>query len=315
MSSKPLSIAVTMPTFRRPEGLGRLLDAVEKLEIPDNVDVRVVVCENDAEGRAGETLVNERIAAGYALPLECVVSDERGISQARNALIARTIDEGDCDYIAMIDDDEWPSPGWLRALVDVSLKTGAHISGGPVVSVFADENADPVVKECEDFQRLSYPTGEIAVVHSTANVLLRRDVFELSGRPPFNPIFSVTGGGDADFFYRVKAAGGKFAWSDDAEVTELVPETRSTRAWVMRRNFRRGANTSWRALRRSGRHRTLPRLFVLGTGAIVTYPFAALSPSAKTRFNAKLRLWRTFGYISGGLAQRRIDDYKIIHGK
>ena len=50
-------VYLCVPTFRRPEGLRKLLAHVERLAYAGPIDV--VVVDNDAEGRAGAAVVED----------------------------------------------------------------------------------------------------------------------------------------------------------------------------------------------------------------------------------------------------------------
>jgi succinoglycan biosynthesis protein ExoM len=50
-------VCLCVPTFRRPDGLRKLLAHVERLNYAGLVDV--IVVDNDAEGRAGAAVVEE----------------------------------------------------------------------------------------------------------------------------------------------------------------------------------------------------------------------------------------------------------------
>jgi GT2 family glycosyltransferase len=308
-------VVIAAATFKRPESLAELLDGIAALDV--QADVSVVICDNDAEGAAGQAVVKRYAATGtYPFPLEAIVAEQRGISHARNGLFAHVSENYDCDYIAIIDDDETPCKTWLADLLAVAKDTNADVIGGPVLSVFADPDVSTAIKECEQFERVSKPSGPVNVILSTENVMVRRAALDMVAAPWFDPAFAITGGSDADFFYRLKFAGATFAWADGAEVSELVPETRSNTGWVIKRNYRRGCNTAWRALRRPNKLKSIPRILVLGVGGIVTFPLFWLSGwnNPTKQLNARLRLWRAYGYFSG-FAQFQVQDYKEVHGK
>src|SRR4051794_34627843 len=103
-------VVVAIPTFRRPQGLEKLLRALAQLDT--TASVSVLVADNDAGGREGQA-VCERMKSGYRWPLECIVVEQRGIAQNRNALVERALQYPRMDFIAMLDDDEWPVARWL----------------------------------------------------------------------------------------------------------------------------------------------------------------------------------------------------------
>jgi succinoglycan biosynthesis protein ExoM len=57
---------------------------------------------------------------------------------------------------------------------------------------------------------------------------------------PFNPKFGT--GEDKDFFMRLTQQGRVFIWCNEAPVSETVPPSRCTRAYMLRRALWRGNN-------------------------------------------------------------------------
>jgi succinoglycan biosynthesis protein ExoM len=141
--------------------------------------------------------------------------------------------------VALLDDDEWPSPEWLTELVATRRKTGAAVVGGPVHPVFEAENGPP-----EKYRSLwSVKKGQLrGVVHvyCTCNCLVDLDAVAFLGDEPFASAFRFTGGEDVVFFRRLHAAGKTMAWSADAVVFEGIPAERAKLAWLRSRWYRLG---------------------------------------------------------------------------
>ena len=123
-------VIIAIPTFRRPTSLARLLGALEKLQMDSRV--LVVVADNDAEGHAGYDFCRS-ICAHYRWPLDPIIAEERGIAQVRNALVQRALGYPGARFVAMLDDDEWPSPQWLDQLLRVQAESGADVVEGSVL--------------------------------------------------------------------------------------------------------------------------------------------------------------------------------------
>src|SRR5271170_5370094 len=98
-------VAVAIPTFRRPQGLERLLAALARLET--RAEVEVVVADNDAVLREGFDVCQAQVP-NYRWPLAAIIVKERGIAQTRNALVEHVLAHSNAQFIAMLDDDEWP---------------------------------------------------------------------------------------------------------------------------------------------------------------------------------------------------------------
>src|SRR6185312_6646060 len=74
----------------------------------------------------------EKLAASYRWPLHAVIEEQRGIAQARNRLVAEAL-KSNAQFLAMIDDDEWPEPGWIREFLKAQRITGADVLQGSIL--------------------------------------------------------------------------------------------------------------------------------------------------------------------------------------
>lgn len=234
-----MHVAICALTFHRPEGLSSLLAALNLLRVPEGVTVSIVVVDNDEFG-SGEAIV-ESAGASLAFPLTYVIEARRGIAQARNAAVAAAI-SGDADLVAFIDDDEVPDADWLTGLLEVQASTGADVVTGPVVPAFAEEPPD-WVEQGKFYDRPRFPTGTRLTYARTSNVLIAARLLR-DPWPPFDERYATTGGEDTHFFMRVRLNGAHIAWADDAVVRELVPPSRISVGWLVRRAYSRGNTLS-----------------------------------------------------------------------
>ena len=235
-----MEVAVCVITYRRPEGLKRLLESLNALTFQAQApDLRVVVVDNDETGSAGATC--DAVRPDFAWALECHIEPRRGIPFARNTAIARA--GGDVDYVAFIDDDEVADPNWLDELFRVMKEYQADVVAGPVVPHFMEEPPAWVVKG-KFYERHRWATGEVLDRAFTGNILFRREVF--SGmRALFDERMALTGSSDSHFLQRVHRAGFKIVWADQALVTEWVPPSRVGIRWILRRSFRVGTTAAF----------------------------------------------------------------------
>ncbi|MES2693319.1 MAG: glycosyltransferase [Verrucomicrobiota bacterium] len=228
-------IAVCICTFRRPELLRRLLRELDRQDTAGLFTFSIIVVDNDAQ-LSGRSVVEEfaarsRIAAHY------YAEPRQNIALARN----RTIENATGDYIAFLDDDEFPVPDWLQLLFANCSRP--RIAGvlGPVRPHFDTTPPRWLVagRFCE---RPEHPTGTVMPGGKcrTGNVLFRREI--LAGDPaPFRAEFG-TGGEDVDFFQRMTQRGHVFVWCNEAIAYEVVPPSRWTRSFFLKRALLRGRN-------------------------------------------------------------------------
>lgn len=304
-------VAICALTYLRPKGLERLLDGLGELEIPDSVLARAFVVDNDPE-RSAESLVVARAADA---PFEVVYHAEaaRGISHARNAAVRHATAWG-ADWICFIDDDEWPDPAWLAQFLETAAATGADIVSGPVEAVF--ETPPPAwVVDGEFFVGRRHVHNAAMHYATTSSVMIRRSILdEMDG--PFDPAFGMSGGEDTHLFAQLRERGNSLVWSDRALVYESVPATRTTSAWLLRREFRRG-----QTLGLSLRHRnpSVVRLATRGAkglveiGAGLVTTLVGLPRGKANWFRGVRRTGFGFGILSG-LIGRQHQEYEVIHG-
>jgi glycosyltransferase involved in cell wall biosynthesis len=304
-------VAVAIPTFRRPHGLERLLTALAHLET--SADVEIVVADNDAAGHEGLDLC-QKLAPFYRWSLTSMVVKERGIAQARNALAEYILAYSDADFVAMLDDDEWPSVQWLDAFLRVQKKTQADALRGTILREF-ESVPGPWAAQLQGIAPVRAPSGLIEMIDGAGNVMIARHCFDRLTKPYFDPAFALTGGEDRDFFTRLQQAGRRFAWADEAVCTEFVPASRANLDWALKRAYRIGNSDmrvflkyapAWSARLHEG---------LKIAGAIALYPFLqlALAPSPSRRAEPLCKLYRAWGKIAAVFG-RYYNEYAAVHG-
>jgi succinoglycan biosynthesis protein ExoM len=232
-------IVVGICTYKRPELLGKLLEALRIQETGGLFHYSVLVVDNDFT-RSAQSTVNA-FKAGSAIDLNYVVEPEKNIARARNA----AIENAGGEYLAFIDDDEYPSPEWLSHLFKALHEFGADGVLGPVKPQFETQPPKWVVRSrlCE---RESFVTGRVigdSRYTRTGNVLFRAEIFE-AGREIFDPAYGKTGGEDVDLFSRMIGKGKTFVWCDEAVAYEAVLPARLRRGYFIKRALLRGCVNS-----------------------------------------------------------------------
>lgn len=232
MTNQTKHISVCICTYKRPQLLKRLLDDLGTQETKGLFTYSIVVADNDPL-LSGKHVVLD-FAAGSTIPIIYCVEPRQGISLARN----KTIENATGDFIAFIDDDEFPTKRWLLTLFEACNKHNVDGVLGPVKPYF-DEKAPKWVVKGKFYERATYPTGLVIdwMKGRTGNVLLKRSVFE-AGEQPFSPEFHRAS--DQDFFRRMIAKGHAFIWCDEALAYEVVPPIRWTRTFMLKSALLRG---------------------------------------------------------------------------
>jgi glycosyltransferase involved in cell wall biosynthesis len=237
-------VTVCVCTYRRPALLARLLDSLQALDCDGSFTWSVVVVDNDvAESARAVTEQPRRLECRY------FVEPEKNIARARN----RTLSNSRGDYVAFLDDDEFPVPAWLSLLLATCASTGADGVLAPVEPHF-ESAPPPWLVKSGVFHRPRHATGTPIGLSDarTGNVLMKRALVA-SDAEPFDTRFG-NGGEDVDFFRRQMAAGKRFTWCDEAIAYESVPPSRATAGYFLRRALLRGQNS---IRQRAGRTRKI----------------------------------------------------------
>lgn len=266
------AVWVAVCTYRRPDGLARLLAA-----LPQGAPgATVLVVDNDGADPRVAAAVERARADG--LDVRLAVEPRPGIAAARNRAFAEAAAAG-VGVLALIDDDEWPAPGWLAALLRRRAETGAPVVGGMVRPVFPLAAAR-LAPYARFWSVLPQMRDGRPFVHATSNVLVDLACLDGVPRPLFDEAYGLTGGGDVVFFAGLFARGTAMAWAEDALAFEAVPPGRATWAWIAARRFRVGNHMVLEEALRAGRLR--PALKTLGLCLrLAVYPLLGREPEAR----------------------------------
>lgn len=306
------SIIVCIATCKRPEGLRRTLESLAVLET--SYELEVLVADNDAQGQDGIATVERIASRGYRWPIKALLVAERGIPLVRNALVAEALARSGVTHVAMLDDDEAASPGWIDAMADAAERWQADVVGGAVLREMDSQLAPWAAHHPLLQAKKRGASGPVSLIDSTANVLISAKALRVMGEHPFDERMALTGGSDKQLFTRMKHAGFRFAWSEEAVVTELIPASRVTAKWLLMRGYRLGMTDMMVERFHNGRLRTalseFPRIIA---GFLVGTLGAAATLDRGKRVVRLGKLYRAAGKIAG-LAGIRYEEYRKVHG-
>jgi len=215
--------------------LKQLLDGLEDQRTEALFSYSAVVADNDA-AQSARQVVKDFSVTSHVHVTYCFES-QQNIALARN----NALEHAEGDFIVFIDDDEFPADDWLCHLFKTCLAYGVDGVLGPVKPSF---ESDPPewVKKGKFFDRPTFDTGYKVNWDEarTGNVLFKREILNAVDIP-FRSEFA-TAGEDVDFFRRMMEKGRTFVWCNEAVVHEVVPGSRCTRSYLLKRALLRGSN-------------------------------------------------------------------------
>ena len=229
-------ISVCICTYKRPALLKCALEALRMQETDRLFTFSILVVDND-HAESARAVVTE-VAADSSISVEYCVEPQQNIALARN----RAVENATGDFVAFLDDDEFPIKCWLLTLFKACHDHNVDGVLGPVKPYF-DKDAPEWVVKGDFYNRPTYPTGFVIDWRKgrTGNVLLKKELFA-AGEQPFRPQFRV--GEDQDFFRRSIEKGYVFIWCNEAVAYEFVPPIRWRKTFMLRRALLRGATSS-----------------------------------------------------------------------
>ena len=326
-----MDVSVLISTYNRCQLLGATLDSIATMAVPGDLVWEVVVVDN-ASTDGTRTAVETR-AATFPVPLRYVFEGRQGKSYGVNAGLAASSGA----VIAFTDDDVAVDTGWLAAAVEpLRGRNDCHYTGGPVFPIWdappppwlltdsgvlrgplalLDYGPEPFVFEAR--QRI--PVG--------VNMAVRRSVFERVGG--FHHVLdrrgtSLCGQGQAEFFFRTRAAGLPGRYVPTMRVFHHVPASRMTvsyhRRWWYWKGVARGRMEAWHRTSELGLDlSTVPRLLRLprfmwrsALEHAAGWITALIRRQTVTRIEREVMLAYFTGYFAGRrskpVAGERTDD-------
>ncbi len=292
------NVVVAVLTYRRNADLLHLLPELARQAALCTPAATVLVIDNDP-GAGARAAVAE-----FGRSVRYVHEPVPGIAAGRN----RALDEaGAEDLLVFIDDDEMPSEGWLKLLLETYASSDADAVTGRVDREFRPP-LEPWLLQGGYFPRHTRATGTLMDAAATNNLLLdMRTVHRMGLR--FDPEFGLSGGSDTMFTRQFVARGGVIVWNDEAVVTDRVPVSRITRRWAITRSFRSGnawGRTSVHLARTPGeRLKARAAGAALGggrtVGGVAQAAWGTLCRSMRSQAQGVRRAARGAGMFSGAL--------------
>jgi len=226
---------IAICTYRRPNGLNRLLNHIAQLELPGGFpdrDLAVVVVDNHADAQGLQ--VCEKRAPDYRFALHATSKAGNGISEARNQAVLMALKAAP-NFVGFLDDDEWPSPDWLREILRVLESTQADAAGGPTRPVFPEDAPTELLEVPYYGADMALVDGARCTLQAAGNFVIRSKCLIEAAPHFFHPDFAMSGGEDLAFFTKMSQRGVSMVWASQAIVMEEVPPSRLSKEWLKTR--------------------------------------------------------------------------------
>lgn len=308
------SIAISCNTFLRPELLEKNLESIAALNIPDGIEIKVLVVDNDKNASAKPVI--EKLQNTYPYKINYFVEKERGLSSARNRLLQEAINL-EVTHVAILDDDDIADENWIKNLVDLyNTQENAYIVSGPEFCCFEEDFPKYLTNNNIFVKKTSKKKGEVRIVCSTHNAFFPLTIVKDEGIW-FDRSFVFMGGEDGDFFYRAGKAGYTIVFTPDAIVRELNGKDRVNIKWILSRNYYNGYSGSY--LQYKDKSKRLKRFLYLLKMLLVCFTNLLITPltlvcGLTVFFNMLGLLCKNFGKLMGAIKLQPLNYYEHLNG-
>jgi succinoglycan biosynthesis protein ExoM len=295
-----VDVSICIATYRRPEGLSRLLDSLDRLKIPIGTQIEIIVVDNDREESAASVARSRSASIG---PIHYCVEPRQNIALARNRALAQASGE----WILFIDDDEVADENWISEYLKLAERENFDAAFGPVLPRL-ERVVTPWLDVETFYTRRRYTTGARLTGGNlyTGNAMVRRRLFE---EYSFDPAYGLTGGSDSELFRRMLRSGAHFLWCDEARIVEFIAPDRHRFGWLAQRAFRGGLvyTRLARSVARGSSFGRVVRVLARLCGSALLVPLAAFG-GRRAMARATLRTCTQAGHL-WALMGRSYEEY------
>ena len=236
-----MDATILICTFNRAGLLGETLRSLAGMHVDSRLRWEVLVVDNNSSDNT--RAVTERYAAGFPAPVRWLFESRQGKSHALNTGIHASAG----DVIVFTDDDVQVTPDWLDAGVRPLLeRTDIDYTGGPVHPLWESEppawiNGKPGILwgpiALVDYGPEPFIFEDRQRIAMGVNMAVRRSLINRVGG--FHPDLersgkSLMGQGQAEFFFRTRAAGVRGLYLPEMKLNHHVPASRMTRQYYRR---------------------------------------------------------------------------------
>jgi glucosyl-dolichyl phosphate glucuronosyltransferase len=242
-SSHKSALTVAICTHNRSRQLARLVGSLKSDLFRLGVHLLVI---DSASGPSCATAIDELVQQEPWLRL--IRLERSGVSHARNA----ALDATDTPWLAFVDDDEMPAPGWLDAveLLTGRLPADCAACGGNVFPAWPGSAPDigvrwrnylSIIEQSGEFDQTAMP--RFGIGHSLLRVPAIREVGGFS-RDLGRVGSSLLSGEESLLVLALANIGWKIWHSDRISVAHDIAIERLDRTWALTRAYWEGVSTA-----------------------------------------------------------------------
>lgn len=223
------NISICICTRNRKEGLNKLLDSIENLEIPSETNIRIVIVENESKN-ISENIIKD-FSSKSKFKINYFLETKQGLSFARNKSVKEA---NGCEFCCFVDDDQIVAPDWLSELMRCQREFDSDGVWGTNPPVFIKE-VPLFIKQFHTPKLFNY--GAVVKSAFTNCLMIRKEYLDrIEG--PFDLRLNFTGGEDSYLTNLITNLGAVIRYNPNARAYEIIPDDRTTVKYLIKRTYR-----------------------------------------------------------------------------
>ena len=249
------TITIAICTRNRAHSLRSALHGVGRLRRPRGWDIQVLVVDNGSTDQTADMV--QSCGRRLPYPLMRVWEPTPGVAFARNC----AMQSASGDWLAFLDDDEVPRPGWLSGLLSCAQRRRVRGVGGSVCVRFLGEEHPALGPFCrrlfgDTTSQLHERPFDRGFQPGAGNLLIHRSLWHIPFVIPFTcDRAAATRGEDSRWFASCQRRGEAVWYTPTAVVDHWIPPVRTApRACASSAVNRRKERTWSGMLGAAGRH-------------------------------------------------------------
>lgn len=314
LKTKISHIVLALCTFKRPNIFCKCLETISALKLPENTTVELLIIDNDEEASAKD--LTDSFRNKINIPIHYFIEKKRGLSNARNRLIAEAVNLK-ASHIAMFDDDILLPENWLINYYNYyNNNEKAVIITAASYSKFTSK--PPAYIEKNDLFKCSTTkqTGLIRKDAASGNVFFPVSIITELGLS-FSSEHIFMGGEDGQFFEAASKRGAVIVWCNDCFNYELNGTDKINIGWIVKRSRYNGFSAARNAMKRK-KNLFAKIIYIIRQTASFIINCLLLPLSIFAGFSSFVNMLgftaKSLGRLQGAVAKTSFDYYKTVYG-
>jgi glycosyltransferase involved in cell wall biosynthesis len=239
-----MDISVAIPTYNGAQRLHQVLAHLQAQIETEGIAWEVIVVDNNSTDQTAAVTKQYQQTWIAPCPLRYVFEPLQGLAFARQ----RAVETAQGDFIAFLDDDNWPAPDWVIQAMKFGQshpRVGAY--GGKTKGRFEVPPGEDVVKvqrflairDYGDKARLFNP--ETLQLPAGAGLVVRKQAWQQA--VPRRLVRVGNGGDDYEISIRMYQQGWEIWYAPNLRIEHFIPATRLERLYLRRLTHQYGLCT------------------------------------------------------------------------